>query len=399
MEVLSFLETNILAIIILLIIFFNLREQSEKYKYDQKLFVVLICSNVIILVLDSILWMLNGQPGQGARILNILLTSVYFIANPLPCLLWSVYVNYQIFHSAEQARAKMLFLLIPVGLNTLLSLVSCFSGIYFYFDDFNVYHRGKLFLLMAAICYLYLFSSVIYVIMRRKQVQKRYYIPLISFAILPIIGGILQTTFYGISLVWICMAVSILIIFINVQNNRLSTDYLTGLCNRRQLDNYLNDLVESNSHGLLAGIMIDLDSFKKINDSYGHTVGDQALENAAKILKKSFRKNDMIARYGGDEFIVVFETDQKTDLAKAVHRIKENVRLFNSRENSPYQIEFSIGYDIFNFKSNRTIQQFLNHIDELMYLDKKSKKNRSSFRDKLENADVRDNEFQRRIVE
>ncbi len=399
MEVLSFLETNILAIIILLIIFFNLREHSEKYQYDQKLFAVLLISNLIILVLDSVLWVLNGQPGQGARTLNLLLTSVYFIINPLPCLLWSVYVNYQIFHNSEQARAKMLFLFIPVGVNTLLSIISCFSGSYFYFDNFNVYHRGKLFLLMATICCLYLFSSVVHVILKRKQVQKRYYVPLISFSILPIVGGFLQVVFYGISMVWICMAVSVLIIFINVQNNRLSTDYLTGLCNRRQLDNYLNDLAESNSRGLLAGIMIDLDSFKQINDSYGHIIGDQALENAAKILKKSFRKNDMIARYGGDEFVVVFEMDEKADLANAVRRIKDNVKLFNSRESNLYQIEFSIGYDIYNFKSNRTLQQFLKHIDELMYLDKKSKKNRSSFRSNFGAPNMQSSDSERRMVE
>jgi diguanylate cyclase (GGDEF)-like protein len=121
--------------------------------------------------------------------------------------------------------------------------------------------------------------------------------------------------------------------------------------------------------------MIDLDSFKAINDGYGHDAGDQALRHTAAILKKTFRKNDFIFRYGGDEFVVMMEVREHADMTRAVHRLRENVRLFNERKAVPYTLSLSIGYDLFTPMPGYTIHNFLKHLDDLMYLDKQSRDN------------------------
>jgi len=184
----------------------------------------------------------------------------------------------------------------------------------------------------------------------------------------------LQSLFYGLSLVWVCMTISVEIIFINMQNSQLLTDHLTGLYNRRQLDCYLQERIRhGNKKRFLAGIMLDLNSFKEINDRWGHSTGDKALIDAAKILTMSFGKDDMICRYGGDEFIIIIEIKEKADLIKAVDRIKANAEQFNETKTAPYTIKFSVGYEIYDFNSGMHFEQFLKCIDNLMYQDKRIK--------------------------
>lgn len=373
MQLLTYIELNAFAIVILFLIFLNIKYQSERYLLDQKLFCLLLISNALILIMDTVLWILNGKSGAYMRQANLLLTVFYYILNPLPCILWSLYVDYKFYRDKKHTKRLILPFSIPILINAVLSVLSYFKGYEFFFDEKNIYHRGKLFIIMAGICFFYLLYTMIFIILKRHSIKKDYFISILMFIFLPLAGGIIQSLFYGISLVWVCMTVSILNIFINIQNNQLCTDYLTGICNRRQLDYYLKEQIKNNTgRKFLGGIMIDVNSFKSINDFYGHVMGDEALEYTAQILKKSFRKEDFIARYGGDEFIVIIRIDERAELENAVNRLQKNVEQFNERKITPYIISIGIGYDIFNPKM--TMQQFLEHIDSLMYEDKKNKK-------------------------
>ncbi|WP_267459223.1 GGDEF domain-containing protein [Caproicibacter fermentans] len=124
----------------------------------------------------------------------------------------------------------------------------------------------------------------------------------------------------------------------------------------------------------LGVIMTDLDSFKKINDSWGHDAGDQALVEAGKILKGSFRREDLICRFGGDEFVVVLKIKEGGDLTDAVKRLKTNTRTFNERTEFPYSINFSVGFGVYDRESGMSVQQFMKRIDLFMYEDKRRKK-------------------------
>jgi len=191
------------------------------------------------------------------------------------------------------------------------------------------------------------------------------------FAIPPFIGALIQIKFYGVALIWIGMTLSILIIFINIQNEQMYLDYLTGLFNRRQLDFYLQEIIQKNKANI-AGIMIDLNSFKNINDHYGHNTGDEALKYTSLLLRKTFPCHSFISRYGGDEFVVLFEIKDKTDLEKSLSRLRENIEQFNNTNTIPYKINLSIGADLYNQTTKMSGQEFLNHIDSLMYQDKQT---------------------------
>jgi diguanylate cyclase (GGDEF)-like protein len=137
---------------------------------------------------------------------------------------------------------------------------------------------------------------------------------------------------------------------LQVQNHLLEmlavTDSLTGLYNRKKLDDILADQFARfrRNHRPFAILMLDLDNFKSINDNYGHAAGDDVLANVAAILKQSVRNIDYVVRYGGEEFVVVLvETalDAALDIAERIRSVVEIPRVGAS--NKLISITVSLG--------------------------------------------------------
>lgn len=107
-----------------------------------------------------------------------------------------------------------------------------------------------------------------------------------------------------------------------------ATDPLTGLYNRRHFSRVLDQLfAEAQRYGKdLSCVMIDMDGFKTLNDSFGHQVGDQLLVLAGKVISANMRRMDVAARYGGDEFVLLLPHASEHDAAQAAQRIREEYR-------------------------------------------------------------------------
>jgi len=87
-------------------------------------------------------------------------------------------------------------------------------------------------------------------------------------------------------------------------------------------------------------------------------------------LKASFRKTDVICRYGGDEFVVIFDRSTREEIDTAVKRLIENTNKFNAEKKRPYKINFSAGYDTYDYESGLSAQLFVKRIDAKMYENK-----------------------------
>lgn len=192
----------------------------------------------------------------------------------------------------------------------------------------------------------------------------------------PLVAGILEIIFNEISLVWLSLSFSMLIIYINLQSVQIYTDHLTGLANRRKLDNHLKNLLNDHKISHLGGIMIDLDDFKKINDTYGHDLGDRVLETLGELFRKNIQKDALIARIGGDEFVVLMEIDTRVYMEYTVLKIQEAVENLNKKHIYPIPIHLSMGYDLIVLGPDIKMHpsEFLKQIDEKMYTAKKQKK-------------------------
>ncbi len=370
MQMFSLLQIDAFALAILALIYLNIRRSGGRYLMEQKFYLALIAADALVLLLDMAMWLVDGRAGPVYRVLNLAVTAAYYTMNPLICMLWLLYVYYEIYKSTQHLRRMLPLLLAPACANAILSVFSIHTGQMFLVDAGNRYSRGPLFVVMALICLVYLLYSLALIVLRRRRLASQHFIPMLFFAVLPLVGGVVQSLLYGISLIWSCATFSALVIFINIQNNLLYTDPLTGLSNRRQVDNYLRHRSQYAGGKRLAGMMIDLNAFKTINDRYGHDVGDQALRDTADILRHTFHGDDFVSRYGGDEFLVLLSVPNGETLESIVRRLHDNVEQFNASRTAPYAISLSVGYDCCTGDEEGDLAGFVKHIDELMYREK-----------------------------
>ena len=370
MDFKSNLIINTYSIILLFIVYLHSRKHSEKEFLQYKLYIKMLLITIIMLVVD-ILSRFDGNPGTIYPYLNHLGNFLIFIISPILPSLWLSYVHYQIYLEDEKTKKLIYPLLAINAINAIMVLMSQFTGWLYYIDINNIYHRGSLFLLSASITVLLLLISFILIVINRKKIEKKYFFSLVFFAVPPFICVILQIMFYGISIILNGVVISMLIVFFNIQNQSIYTDYLTGVNNRKKLEVYLKEKVSTCTEDkTFSAIMLDLIDFKSINDTFGHEIGDRALQTAASLLNSCLRSNDFIARFGGDEFCIVLEISDSLELEAIVCRIKDCIKQYNELSNEPYILDFSIGYAVYDYHSHKKVEEFEKEIDILMYENK-----------------------------
>jgi diguanylate cyclase (GGDEF)-like protein/PAS domain S-box-containing protein len=152
-------------------------------------------------------------------------------------------------------------------------------------------------------------------------------------------------------------------------------DDLTGLTNRRGFNLLSDQLMHMANRMQLNAILyyLDVDGLKSINDKYGHATGDQALVDTANILKSSFRASDIIARMGGDEF-VIFALESDAKLARSMlERLEEAIKDHASLGRR-FQLSISAGTSIYAWDNPTTLDQLLHEADQAMYMVKAAKR-------------------------
>ncbi|NUQ84024.1 MAG: GGDEF domain-containing protein [Anaerolineales bacterium] len=148
-----------------------------------------------------------------------------------------------------------------------------------------------------------------------------------------------------------------------------NTDVLTFLPNRRKIISSLQEeVIRSNRYGAPLSISIlDIDHFKKVNDTYGHTAGDEVLRNVAARLRTHIRHPDTIGRYGGEEFLIVLPNSQMQAAAEQASRLCQQVRNLQIDVNENIlSVTISIGVAQFRI-GQENWEEFLHRADEAMY--------------------------------
>jgi diguanylate cyclase (GGDEF)-like protein/PAS domain S-box-containing protein len=155
------------------------------------------------------------------------------------------------------------------------------------------------------------------------------------------------------------------------------TDELTGLYNRRGFftltDQFLK-LARRQKKGIFM-LYADIDNLKEINDTFGHKEGDTALIETADILKKNYRESDIIARIGGDEFVVIPIGTTGDNIDIITSRFEKSVEIYNSKSKREYNLSLSYGLAYYDPENPCSIDELLIQADKTMYEHKRYKKN------------------------
>jgi len=151
------------------------------------------------------------------------------------------------------------------------------------------------------------------------------------------------------------------------------TDELTGLYNRRGFfplaEHNLKMIARYNNRSFL--LFADMDNLKQINDNLGHNEGDAAIVAASKILKETYRETDIIARIGGDEFIVFPVETSEASSSSIAARLQRNLEIYNTINNFDYKLSMSVGIALIDAESSCNVDELIVQADKLMYESKR----------------------------
>lgn len=157
--------------------------------------------------------------------------------------------------------------------------------------------------------------------------------------------------------------------------NQAHTDALTGLYNRRKAKDYLERLLTSPDASCISVCMCDIDFFKRVNDSYGHDVGDVVLKEIAKTMQKTLRNKAFVSRWGGEEFLLVFPSSNGDDACFMLETLRSNIKALQFKANEKtFSVTMTFGLAEYDFQSD--MEFLIKEADEKLYMGKESGRDR-----------------------
>ncbi|MBQ8136072.1 MAG: GGDEF domain-containing protein [Clostridia bacterium] len=279
--------------------------------------------------------------------LSYALKTLYFIALITGVFCWCGYAEACLNSRVFEKRKNMRLLYVPLLIALAMPLLNLFTHWLFDFGEGYAYRRHFLYplllallLILSTVCSIRLLQSAgkESVPAQRMHLFLTAAIPLCLFAAL-----ILSCAGEEVPVICFCLTVELLCICLGTARQQISIDHLTQVNNRQNLIGFMEYKLKNHS-GDLYLLMIDVDDFKAINDTKGHLAGDKALTEIANILKRTcgpLPKRPYIARYGGDEFIIVMEASQG-DIDLLCESINSECEAFSARSDS-FRLSVSIG--------------------------------------------------------
>ncbi len=374
----NFLRLQINGICLAVIAILWISGERRKFSspdLSTRVYGALMASTGAMLLFDALIWLFDGRPGAAARTAVYAFSVFYYVVHSLPALAYIVYVDFQIFRDEQRLRRVVRPLTFIAAAVAAAAISSPFTDILFVVDAGNHYHRGSGFPVFAVLQYALVGYALALIAFNAKKLGRRVFLTLLAYPLPMLAAAVAQMLVFGLVLIWPTTTLFLVASSLNIENHRSKTDYLTGTANRRSLDEELERRIAANRPGsFLCGLMIDLDHFKSINDRFGHEAGDRALEDAARILQGSVRVEDMVARFGGDEFVVLADSRASVALEELVERIERAVEAHNASTRRPYRLSLSIGRAVFGHGTGRSSADFLAVLDADMYARKNLKK-------------------------
>ena len=373
MEEFLHIEIDIMCIAIMVITLFKLSAVSLEKATNSRWLTLLVLSMISINAFD-ILGRLIIIANTSFIVPALYLTNIiYFSSYAFLAYCSLIYVKTLHDKSFAENTKGLLACAIPMFVLITLLIISPFTDFVFTVDSDGVYHRSDLFFLQPLIsCAYFLAASVSSFVYAKKNNIFSVKSELISYSfctVFIIICSVLQSLIPDRPVLVVGATLAILIIYINSLELKISLDPLTGIPNRLELMDHLSKTVkELKPDQNLYFMFIDVDSFKEINDSYGHSEGDRILRRLSSVIRSFCKETkSYCARYGGDELVILKVLSEGEDINSVCRKLDEYII------ESDIDIGISVGYAKYSEKDD-SIQNLISRADNAMYLVKQAKK-------------------------
>jgi len=371
---LVYLESLLLCLVVLVVLFVaNLR-------YWRPLIInrlSLIYIFVALTILSYAAWaIVDGHPRFAwANKLGTIASNTFMT---LSCMFYYYYVLKNVGITMKNGKFWYISSFFAIGGAFILNVVSYWTGTAFYIDKSGHYQRGALFFGDLIASYAYVICGVVFAIhkaLRADNLTERHKYTTMATAIIPtvilaVVNNVLPYP-YGLPTVFYGIIVSLLIVYASSSASRVTRDDLTGLINRFAFDRLFSQVMNKNNHNTNASvwlIMIDINGFKGINDTFGHSVGDDVLIKLGNTFQKVSKEFDAtIGRWGGDEFIAYIETSDSIRAQMFMETIKSRVTA-ECNDDKRFKVSVSVG--MAKLREYETMKHLFEEADHKLYEDK-----------------------------
>ncbi len=363
MDYLIQFQINLLAFVVMGIVFFILQKRTEVTNFSKILLRWIILFGMIALVLEPLTWIFDRKQFFGAFFWEYSTNFLLALMGPVLAGLMLSYVDYKLFLSRKRLYSRLLYME-PAMVMLGVLIINGFVPWYFRVDPVtHVYSVGPIYWLgYALIGAVYVFM-IVFLMKHRRAAPPHLVRTFFSISLFPIVGLTVQWLEVRLLFSWTAIAAVVLVVYAFLESTSGERDYLTNLYTRLSYETYVRHLAEGKkSFGIC---LIDLDKFKTINDRFGHQVGDRVLVEFGKILVKAFHPNRLVARLAGDEFMIVIEEDLD-DLAEKHAEIRRLCR--DNPLPEIQELAYSSGYQ--RFVPPMTLDDLYHQVDQKMYAEK-----------------------------
>ena len=365
------LVANGLGACLMVVLLLSKRRNGKMVSLDSRIFDGMCGLCLTLCLLETLSFWLDEESFRGARQMNILANAVLFMLNAVFSYAWSVYIDYKLFEDIRRLKKYYIYGAIPAVVVCLMCVGNLFTEVFFWVTPDNVYYRASWVWITYVVTYCYLSYGAVLVFRYRNQTNKYLFMPVMLFLTPIFLCSIIQLCNYGLALIWVSTAFGLTSLYINLQNERVFLDTLTNLYSRSYLLHYMDYLtrkMQKGSHVL--GIMLDVNDFKHINDTYGHQIGDQVLQTVGKVLQATMGEKGAVVRYGGDEFVVLLENAREPDGLTFRQQVNQKLETYNASGAAPCRISLSMGAA--EFDNTMGMDLFFHVMDLKMYEDKRA---------------------------
>ena len=350
------------AFLVLFLLLYRIRIDQTN-RFDEKTYNLLLIVTFTATLCETLSFLIDGKIGFLFYILQYISNTIAAGISIIIGYCWCLFVEYHIHRNFKRIKKKSRILAVPLIIATILIFINLLgTGIIFDISKENVYTRGPMNFILYIFVFVYYIESIYTVQKAKNDSILVEFFPIYFFIIPCMIGTMIQGFFFGISTIWLCVAIAFILVYIEIQISISFIDDLSGLYNRKYMNHYLNKL-QNNKAKHVYGFLMDINDFKTINDIYGHLKGDQAIIQFGKILQHSIDKDSVAIHMGGDEFVIFAILKSNEEALALKKHIEQNVRQFNIHSKEPFHLSFSIGIA----KYNGNIDTFLSAMDDSMY--------------------------------